>query len=122
MTTIPEFTVAPSATFSEIIVPTMDSIRNTFLLDLLVKNGKHVMCVGPTGTGKTLTIVEKLAKGMEREFSPVFVSFSAQTSANITQDILDAKFDKRRKGVFGPPTGRKFIIFIDDVNMPIKEK
>ncbi|PRP75973.1 hypothetical protein PROFUN_01689 [Planoprotostelium fungivorum] len=122
METIPEFSIPAGTPFSEIIVPTIDSIRSTFLLDLLVKNGQHVMCVGPTGTGKTLTIAEKLAKGMDREFSPVFISFSAQTSANQTQDILDAKFDKRRKGVYGPPTGRKFIIFIDDVNMPAKEK
>ena len=50
------------------------------------------------------------------------MTFSAQTSANQTQDYLDDKFEKRRKGVYGPPVGKKFVIFIDDLNMPKKEE
>jgi dynein heavy chain len=81
-----------------------------------------VLCVGPTGTGKTLSVADKLMNGMADKYMYVKVGFSAQTSANQTQDLLDAKFDKRRKGIYGPPPGKRYTIFVDDVNMPQREQ
>eukprot|EP00501_MAST-03F_sp_TOSAG23-6_P002568 GSMAST32.ASY1.ANO1.2709.1 assembled CDS len=75
-------------TFSEITVATTDSTRYTWILDTLINNGKH-------------------------EYIPLCFTFSAQTSANQTQDIID--------GIFGPMIGKKYIIFVDDVNMPQRE-
>eukprot|EP01107_Rhizomastix_libera_P011726 TRINITY_DN2935_c0_g1_i3.p1 TRINITY_DN2935_c0_g1~~TRINITY_DN2935_c0_g1_i3.p1 ORF type:complete len:3350 (-),score=861.62 TRINITY_DN2935_c0_g1_i3:62-10111(-) len=108
--------------FANVIVPTVDTKRYTYLLDLLVKNGKQVLCTGPTGTGKSVIIKEKIINNMPNRYQTLILSFSAQTSANQTQDIIDGKIDKRRKGVFGPPPGKKLIIFVDDVNMPKKER
>ena len=55
----------------------------------------QVLCVGPTGTGKTLAIADKLTKSMPKDFIPEFITFSAKTSANQTQDLIDGKLDKR---------------------------
>lgn len=46
---------------------------------------------------------------------------SLTTFRNLSQDLIDGKCEKRRKGVFGPAAGKKFVIFVDDVNMPQRE-
>uniref|UniRef100_A0A8C5KDU7 Dynein axonemal heavy chain 1 n=1 Tax=Jaculus jaculus TaxID=51337 RepID=A0A8C5KDU7_JACJA len=115
------FTMVPDTNYCSIIVPTMDTVQMSYLLGMLLTNNKPVLCVGPTGTGKTLTVADKLLKNLPLEYISHFLTFSARTSANQTQDLIDSKLDKRRKGVFGPPLGRNFIFFIDDLNMPALE-
>ncbi|KAE8298053.1 Dynein heavy chain 1 [Larimichthys crocea] len=88
---------------------------------MLLTNKKPVLCIGPTCTGKTLTLSDKLLNNMPAEYITHFLMFSARTSANQTQDYIDSKLDKRRKGVFGPPVRKYFIFFIDDLNMPMLE-
>ena len=71
--------------FAELIIPTMDSVRYRYLLDLLVTNNKNVMMSGPTGTGKTVNVSQHLQTGFSDKFVPLCITFSAQTSANQTQ-------------------------------------
>lgn len=116
------FTVDAKLQYHEIMIPTSDSARNIYFLKLLVCNQKHVMNVGPTGTGKSLNINQLLTKEIGDEFQYIAMVFSAQTGCNQSQDTIDGKLDKLRKGVYGPPIGKKCIIFVDDLNMPKKEE
>lgn len=83
---------------TEIVVPTLDTVRASALLQLLVSHRQHALLVGPTGTAKTLCIrstLEQLAAGAGNSASKgrsgssstacyhiIATAFSAQTSAN----------------------------------------
>jgi len=121
MTTIPNFEVPRTAKYEEIVVPSVDSVRLVYIFQLLVLNDKHVLCPGPTGTGKSVNISLWLQKQAPDNYQGVFINFSAQTHVNQLQDLIDSKLEKRRRGVYGPPAGKKMVLFIDDLNMPLKE-
>jgi len=82
---MPVLNITSESKFQDIIVPTMDTVRSEYLIEMLLVNKKQLMCVGPTGTGKSLTIANKLSFGMSEEYISNFLMFSARTSANQTQ-------------------------------------
>ena len=60
----------------QIIVPTSDTVRYTYLIDRLLACNKHVLCVGDTGTGKTLNVANKLMNDMPTEVGRLCGSLS----------------------------------------------
>ncbi|KAJ1460012.1 dynein heavy chain and region D6 of dynein motor-domain-containing protein [Pelagophyceae sp. CCMP2097] len=128
METVDKYVVDTKLSFAELIVPTADSVRSTYLLAKLLEQRSHVLFVGETGTGKTVNISQYLQGAssvqgahISDSYLPLSLTFSAQSSANMTQDTLDGKLEKRRRGVFGPPAGKAMVVHVDDLNMPKRE-
>uniref|UniRef100_A0A8C4DY39 Dynein axonemal heavy chain 3 n=1 Tax=Dicentrarchus labrax TaxID=13489 RepID=A0A8C4DY39_DICLA len=116
-----ENVIPAGANVSDLIIPTMETARQLFFLRTYLAHEIPMLFVGPTGTGKSVINKSFLVTLPKEQYTPNCINFSARTSANQTQDIIMAKLDRRRKGVFGPPMGKKCIVYVDDLNMPAKE-
>ncbi|BES94824.1 dynein heavy chain [Nesidiocoris tenuis] len=118
----PEWSFIPESTpFHKIIVPTVDTIRNEFLLSVLLGCGHPTLIVGIVGTGKTSAAIEALAGLDSTKYSTITLNMSSKTSSTIVQDTIESRLEKRTKTVFVPVGGKKMITFMDDFNMPEKE-
>jgi len=107
--------------FHEVVIPTTDTIKFTSLLEFMVKNKLPVLILGPTGTGKTLYVSSFMKSLNQDEYVTTFIGFSAQTTANQTQDTLEVKLEPRKRGIYAPRYPKKLIAFVDDLNMPMVE-
>lgn len=105
---------------SDLIIPTVETARQTFFLHTYLSHEIPMLFVGPTGTGKSAINKSFLVKLPKEKYTPNCINFSARTSANQTQDIIMAKLDRRRKGMFGPPMGKKSIVFVGKDARPCK--
>lgn len=124
LSTVPKYIVDKDSSYLTLSIPTIDSIRMIAITEMLLLCKMHVLLVGPTGTGKSVQVNKLLKEKFDTEDSWAYyqLGFSAQTTAQQTQVIIDGSMEKRRKGVFGPQYGKQGVIFVDDLNMPQKEK
>lgn len=67
---VPEYEHDPEMRFNEILVPTVDTVRSTWLVELMVRINRPVVLVGETGTSKSAT-VHSFLRGLDRD---VYVS------------------------------------------------
>jgi len=70
MQIIPAFVIDKSTPYTDLLIPTIDSVRNNFFVNLYISLKEHCLLTGPTGTGKTLNIINEInAKYMNDEFT-----------------------------------------------------
>ena len=119
---VPQYLYSPENDFGKIFVPTVETSRLTHLLDSLFDNKHYVMFVGNTGTGKTAIMQSKLSSMDREEVTQCTVSMNSFTEAWDLQPTLEAPLEKKSGMRFGPPGSRRLIYFIDDMNMPNKDK
>ena len=119
---VPAFVCDPALPFFQLIVPTVETVRQAYCLEQLLSKQKSVFFTGITGIGKSI-IVQHALNSLQttRGVDPVQITFSAQTSSLRTQYSIEEKLQKKRRDLCGAQVGRQIAIFVDDVNMPAVE-
>ena len=111
--------------FQDLIIPTADSMRNSYFLQSIIKYKGHILLTGQTGTGKTIGALKDIENHYNsKKIGNLCINFSGQTLVNAVQNQIVTKMTTRKgKKGFGPEENKeKMIVFIDDINMPAKEE
>lgn len=96
------YTPPPDGRFSSIFVQTLDTVRNTWILDTFAKARRNVLFVGESGTAKT-TIVKTYLDSLDAEvYSSLSLNFSSRTASLEVQNALEGNLDRRTKDTLGP--------------------
>ncbi|CAH2050780.1 unnamed protein product, partial [Iphiclides podalirius] len=114
---ITKFELDSDIPLQAVLVPTAETIRIRYFLDLLMKNRHPVMLVGGAGCGKTVLVNEKL-QSLSEAYAIQSVPFNFYTSSEMLQKVLEKPLEKKAGRNFGPPGNKTLIYFIDDMNMP----
>ncbi|KAJ3068699.1 Dynein heavy chain 6, axonemal [Podochytrium sp. JEL0797] len=117
---VPAFAYNTEIPYFKMIVPTQDTVKYSYLLENLLINGHRALFGGGTGVGKSVIVQDLLNRISKKNgFLPVVLNFSAQTNSIQAQQAMEAKLEKKRKGIMGAPSGfKKIVLFVDDLNMP----
>ncbi|XP_050466815.1 dynein axonemal heavy chain 3 isoform X2 [Cataglyphis hispanica] len=121
MDIIQQAPLSPTAKASELIIQTTETSIQHFFMKQFLHRAIPILFVGPTGTGKSVIVLNYLMSLSREKFLENIINFSARTNAPLTQEIVMSKLDRRRKGVYGPAMGKKCVLFVDDLSMPIVE-
>ncbi|CAB3363479.1 Hypothetical predicted protein [Cloeon dipterum] len=75
--------------------------------------GVPLLVLGPRGCGKTCSAMDLLHDLPAEEFLVNATFLLGDTSAQQLQKTIVGRLDRRRKGVFGPPMGRRCLLYVD---------
>ena len=118
---VPNYEHNRNLPFHEILVPTMDTIRHTWILKKTMGIRRPCLFVGEVGTSKTVTVQNYLRQLPADSSILLNINFSSRTSSMDVQRNLEANVEKRTKDTYGPAGGKRLVLFIDDLNMPSKD-
>ena len=115
---------AQAVTASDVVVPTIDTVRHEEVLYSWLSEHKPLMLCGPPGSGKTMTLFSALRKLPDMEV--VGLNFSSATTPELILKTFEqyCEYRKTPNGVILAPVqiGRWLVVFCDEINLPAVDK
>ncbi|KAI0639011.1 dynein heavy chain [Trametes polyzona] len=113
-----------AVTASDVVVPTVDTVRHEEVLYSWLSEHKPLMLCGPPGSGKTMTLFSALRKLPDMEV--VGLNFSSATTPELILKTFEqyCEYRKTPNGVILAPVqiGRWLVVFCDEINLPATDK
>ncbi|XP_066590394.1 dynein axonemal heavy chain 5 [Prorops nasuta] len=111
----PEYSIPD---YSSILVPIPDNVRIQYLIDLIGRQDRAVLLIGEQGSAKTVMMKSYMKKANPDKTLGRSFNFSSATTPWQFQKTVESYIEKRMGNTFGPPAGKKMMIFVDDINLP----
>lgn len=99
------------------LVATASTVCLKWFLDTLMERKLPLMLVGAAGTGKTVTITDKIAS-LSDHYAVTNIPFNYYTTSEMLQKVLEKPLEKKAGRNYGPVGSKFMIYFVDDMNMP----
>lgn len=113
-----------SVTQTDVVIPTLDTIRHEEILYSWLAEHKPLLLCGPPGSGKTMTLFSALRKLPNMEV--VGLNFSSATTPDLLIKTFEqyCEYKKTLNGVVMSPNqiGRWLVLFCDEINLPAPDK
>ncbi len=120
---MPPFAYDNNLPYFDLVVPTEDTTKYTYLLEATTLSGFNTLFLGETGIGKSIITQNFLdVKVGADSLASCTINYSAQTTPANLREIFETRLEKKRKNLLGPPAGKNMVIFVDDLNMPVLEE
>lgn len=108
--------------YTNLVVPTAETTRQKFLIDIHLISRRGMLYVGKAGTGKTTILKDYFAEVNPELVQTSAINFNSYTDSKALQIFMQNTIEKRVGKIYGPPSGKKLIFFMDDLNMPRVDK
>jgi len=104
--------------FQNLVVPTAETTRQHYLIDVHRSIDKGLLYIGTAGTGKTTVFKDYFTILDQEKCASATMNFNSYTDSKALQTVLRGNVDKRSGKILGPTANRHLIFFMDDLNMP----
>ena len=93
--------MTPSSSGESLVVPTSETLKQEYFLNMAIQHEFPLTMIGPSGTGKTFITTGLINRLSTEKFINNIVNFSARTNVNYTQGIFIPNFElSRSESVF----------------------
>jgi len=128
------YLIDTSLAYNQIQVPTADTMCSSYLMERLVNIQAQPLIVGSTGCGKTVSAskfindyimpktIPMVGRTRQTEFGVDTLQFSAHTNtSSLFSFVTSVLTYKKKQKAYAPKLSKRFVVLIDDLNMPTKE-